>query len=247
MNKVIIRLLLCGVMVLSIISVSIIGATMPSHSTATSDEISTPDQSTIDEITTIVVTTQNTGATVTTKPTENITEKSTENTTEKPTEVIQEKVESVDDDIIECDTKKNEDTVNSIESNVDYLLSINNPDYNYVTRSYSLTEAERYNIACVVMGEFGGGGFTGCALIAQSIRDAMTEYGYSASSVISAMQYYGYNSSPNSDSYNAVDYIFSGNAAVQHRILYMNNSPGGWHGTQQYVLDHQGVWFYDKW
>lgn len=130
---------------------------------------------------------------------------------------------------------------------VEYLLDIDNPDPNYTPQSFSLSDSERYQIACAVMGEFGGGGFTGCALIAQSIRDAMAEYGYSASSVTSSMGYYGYNSSPNSSSYEAVDWIFDGNAAVQHRILYMNNSPCGWHGTQQYILDYQGVWFFDKW
>ena len=73
----------------------------------------------------------------------------------------------------------------------------------------------------------------------------MQTYGYSASSVISNMQYYGYNSEPNEDSYAAVDYIFSGNAAVQHRVLYMNNSDGGWHATQNLVVYYDGVWFYD--
>ena len=49
----------------------------------------------------------------------------------------------------------------------------------------------------------------------------------------------------NEDSYAAVDYIFSGNAAVQHRVLYMNNSDGGWHATQNFVVYYDGVWFYD--
>ena len=131
--------------------------------------------------------------------------------------------------------------------NSKYLLNIDNPDYNYIPKSFNLSESEKYDIACVVMGEFGGGGFTGCALIAQAIRDAMQTYGYSANDALVNMGYYGYNGSPNYDSYDAIDYIFSGNAAVQHRILYMNNTYSAWHESQNFICEYQGVRFFDAW
>jgi len=241
-----IKVLFSVVLILTIVGVSVYGITAPRKSVAT------PDQATIDEVTTTATVHMTTAKVIemtvaeTTKPTE---PKSTEVQTTEP--IITEPQEEENDNynLGNEDLEYNDsgENVEDEPEEVEYLLDIDNPDPNYTPQSFSLSDSERYQIACVVMGEFGGGGFTGCALIAQSIRDAMAEYGYSASSVISSMGYYGYNSSPNSNSYEAVDWIFDGNAAVQHRILYMNNSPGGWHGTQQYILDYQGVWFFDKW
>ena len=234
-------------MFLAIASASIVAVNTPHSEVATPDEASTPDQATIDEVTTTATVHMTTAKAIettvaeTTKPTE---PKPTEVQTTEPivTEPQEEEPKNAD-----LQDNEVEEVAETEPKEVKYLLDIDNPDPNYTPQSFSLSDSERYQIACVVMGEFGGGGFTGCALIAQSIRDAMAEYGYSASSVTSSMGYYGYNGSPNSSSYEAVDWIFDGNAAVQHRILYMNNSPGGWHGTQQYILDYQGVWFFDKW
>lgn len=128
-----------------------------------------------------------------------------------------------------------------------WLIDIGNPDYDYTPQAISLSDGEREEIARIVMGEFGDSDFTGCALLAQSIRDGMATYGFSGYSVQSGMQYYGYNSNPNQTCYEAVDWIFSGNAAVQHRILIMNNAYGGWHATQNFVVYYDGVWFYDLW
>ena len=247
MKLALIKGIIIAVMFLAIAGASIVAVNTPHSEVATPDEASTPDQATIDEVTTTATVHMTTAKAIettvagTTKPTE-----------PKPTEVQTTKpivTESQEEEPKNADSQDNEveEVAEDEPKEVEYLLDIDNPDPNYIPQSFSLSDSERYQIACVVMGEFGGGGFTGCALIAQSIRDAMAEYGYSASSVTSSMGYYGYNGSPNSDSYSAVDYIFSGNAAVQHRILYMNNSPGGWHGTQQYILDYQGVWFFDKW
>ena len=234
-------------MFLAIASASIVAVNTPHSEVATPDEASTPDQATIDEVTTTATVHMTTAKAIettvaeTTKPTE---PKPTEVQTTEPivTEPQEEEPKNAD-----LQDNEVEEVAETEPKEVKYLLDIDNPDPNYTPQSFSLSDSERYQIACVVMGEFGGGGFTGCALIAQSIRDAMAEYGDSASSVTSSMGYYGYNGSPNSSSYEAVDWIFDGNAAVQHRILYMNNSPGGWHGTQQYILDYQGVWFFDKW
>ena len=252
MRVALIKVLFSVVLILTIVGVSVYGITAPRKSVTTPDEIATPDQATIDEITTTATVYMTTAKAVTTtvaettKPTE---PKSTEVQTTEPiiTEPQEEENDNYNSGNEDLEYNDSGENVEDEPEEVEYLLDIDNPDSNYIPQSFSLSDFERYQIACVVMGEFGGDGFTGCALIAQSIRDAMSEYGYSASSVTSSMGYYGYNSNPNSSSYEAVDWIFDGNAAVQHRILYMNNSPGGWHGTQQYILDYQGVWFFDKW
>ena len=247
MKLALIKGIIIAVMFLAVASASIVAVNTPHSEVATPDEASIPDQATIDEVTTTATVHMTTAKVIettvagTTKPTE-----------PKPTEVQTTELivtEPQEEEPKNADSQDNEveEVAEDEPKEVEYLLDIDNPDPNYTPQSFSLSDSERYQIACVVMGEFGGGGFTGCALIAQSIRDAMAEYGYSASSVTSSMGYYGYNGSPNSSSYEAVDWIFDGNAAVQHRILYMNNSPGGWHGTQQYILDYQGVWFFDKW
>lgn len=150
----------------------------------------------------------------------------------EPTEEVKSKVEPIQQ---------------SDKSSPQYLLSISKVDPGYTPKAFSLSNSEKYDIACVVMGEFGGGGFTGCALIAQAVRDAMQTYGYSANDALVNMGYYGYNGSPNSDSYDAIDYIFSGNAAVQHRILYMNNTYSAWHESQNFICEYQGVRFFDAW
>ena len=246
MKLALIKGIIIAVMFLAVASASIVAVNTPHSEVATPDEASTPDQATIDEVTTTATVHMTTVKAIettvagTTKPTE---PKPTEAQTTEP--IVTEPQEGEPKNADSQDNEVEEVAENEPEE-IEYLLDIDNPDPNYTPQSFSLSDSERYQIACVVMGEFGGG-FTGCALIAQSIRDAMAEYGYSASSVTSSMGYYGYNGSPNSSSYEAVDWIFDGNAAVQHRILYMNNSPGGWHGTQQYILDYQGVWFFDKW
>ncbi|SCX79453.1 hypothetical protein [Ruminococcus sp. YE282] len=247
MKLALIKGIIIAVMFLAIASASIVAVNTPHPEVVTPDEASTPDQATIDEVTTTATVHMTTAKAIettvagTTKPTEPkpIEAQTTEPIVTEPQEEEPKNADSQDNEV--------EEVAETEPKEVEYLLDIDNPDPNYTPQSFSLSDSERYQIACVVMGEFGGGGFTGCALIAQSIRDAMAEYGYSASSVTSSMGYYGYNGDPNSSSYEAVDWIFDGNAAVQHRILYMNNSPGGWHGTQQYILDYQGVWFFDKW
>lgn len=180
----------------------------------------------------------------------------TENTTELTTEQKEENINEIninnEDTNAIVDNEPNESdidnqTTENENNNNDFLLDINNPDNDYAPSKYNLSSEEREEIACIVMGEFGNGGFIGCALLAQCIRDAMSTYGYSGLTVKNGMQYYGYNPNPNSTCYEAIDWIFDGNSAVQHRILVMNNSADGWHSTQNYIIDYQGVWFYDLW
>ena len=54
-----------------------------------------------------------------------------------------------------------------------YLVSIANPDPSYSPSPVSLSSYDREKLERLVMGEGGSMGYTGCALIAQSIRDAM--------------------------------------------------------------------------
>lgn len=231
------------VVVISLIACSGIAVAVTPRTTQGAAAVNLPSTSTNDSATIITTTVQETTVQPTTQP------QTTEQIKEEPTTVkVTEYSESDEDEYSVVEDNEEElskEKPHNNETNSGYLLEIDSPDSEYSPQPYSLSESERYTIACVVMGEFGGGGFTGCTLIAQAYRDAMQTYGYSASSVISNMQYYGYNSEPNEDSYAAVDYIFSGNAAVQHRVLYMNNSDGGWHATQNFVVYYDGVWFYD--
>ena len=242
---------LCIILMVAIAGTAII--TIPNHdlvnhNLATNDSAkSTTDEVIINKTVTNILITSFT----TTKPTS--IQPTTIVTTEPYTkEIIKEKTsvinptEHIEQVYVEYITEESEYKQNEeIENNFDTLLSIDNPDFNYSPAKIELSSTEREEIACIVMGEFGSGGFIGCALIAQAIRDAMITYGHDGYNIRSNMQYYGYDSNPTSIVYEAVDWIFDGNAAVQHRILIMNNSDGGWHSTQDFVVYYQGVWFYD--
>ena len=137
------------------------------------------------------------------------------------------------------------------KSSQEYLLSIDNPDYTYTTYPMTLSDYDREQLAHMVYGEFGTGGFIGCALIAQCVRDAMVKFGYtSIDEVIDKMQYSGWNYDKPSDFvYDAIDYIFEqGKAAVQHEILVMYATQhvySGWHEAQEFVIEYEYVRFFD--
>jgi len=216
---------------------------------ATIDSATFDSVATIDEplarvvITTIPNTRVETTAENTVSVTQNHSEKvqeTTQNYSEKTQKPTQKSVEKVEETTVE--ETEQEDTYEE-----EYLLDIDNPDDSYIPAKINLTDEEVEELARIVEGEFGGGGFIGCALIAQSIRDAMVTFGYSAMEIRENMQYYGYANPESMGVYEAIKWIFDGHAVVQHRILVMNNSPGGWHGTQNFVVYYQGVWFYDMW
>ena len=216
---------------------------------ATADSVTIDSVTTIDEplarvvITTIPNTRVETTAENTVSVTQNHSEKvqeTTQNYSEKTQKPTQKFVEKVEETTVE--ETEQEDTYEE-----EYLLDIDNPDDSYIPAKINLTDEEVEELARIVEGEFGGGGFIGCALIAQSIRDAMVTFGYSAMEIRENMQYYGYANPESMGVYEAIKWIFDGHAVVQHRILVMNNSPGGWHGTQNFVVYYQGVWFYDMW
>lgn len=243
---------MCIILVAAIAGTAII--TLPkhdlvNHNSAKQDSVkSTIDEATPSEATFTVVsisnvlskTPQNTQPTTESQKSMENTVSVTQNYSEKTQNPTQKSVEKVEETTVE--EAEQEDTYEE-----EYLLDIDNPDDNYIPAKINLTDGEVEELARIVEGEFGGGGFIGCALIAQSIRDAMVTFGYSAMEIRENMQYYGYSTPESIGAYEAIKWIFDGHAVVQHRILVMNNSPGGWHGTQNFVVYYQGVWFYDMW
>ena len=233
----------------------IIGSAMVTIYNPQISNVATADSATIDSVTTIdeplarvvITTIPNTRVETTAENTVSVTQNHsekvqeiTQNYSEKTQKPTQKSVEKVEETTVE--ETEQEDTYEE-----EYLLDIDNPDDSYIPAKINLTDEEVEELARIVEGEFGGGGFIGCALIAQSIRDAMVTFGYSAMEIRENMQYYGYANPQSFGVYEAIKWIFDGHAVVQHRILVMNNSPGGWHGTQIFVVYYQGVWFYDMW
>ena len=92
-------------------------------------------------------------------------------------------------------------TSSSSNSQSGYLVSIANPDPSYNPSPVSLSSYDREKLERLVMGEGGSMGYTGCALIAQSIRDAMNRSNTtSIDRIISEYQYYGSTAyAPNQD------------------------------------------------
>ncbi len=132
-----------------------------------------------------------------------------------------------------------------------YLLSIANPDPNYVGYSVSLSDSDRDAVEHMLMGEAGSMGFDGMALVAQCIRDTYVSGSYSSmQQLFDQNGYYGSMSiTPSSTCKEVVNYIFDqGNSAVQHsiRVFYASDicsSP--WHEAQDFVVSYGYVRFFD--
>ena len=141
-------------------------------------------------------------------------------------------------------------TSSSSNSQSGYLVSIANPDPSYSPSPVSLSSYDREKLERLVMGEGGSMGYTGCALIAQSIRDAMNRSNTtSIDRIISEYQYYGSTAyAPNQDVKNAVSFIFDQNgSAVQHRVLCFYVGSSSWHESQNYITSIGNVRFFDLW
>lgn len=128
------------------------------------------------------------------------------------------------------------------------LIAIANPDYSYSPSHVSLSSYDRAKLERLVMGEAGTMGYTGCAVVAQAIRDSMNRSNTSSiDRIISEYQYFGStNVAPNSDVKAAVSFIFDQDGiAVQHRVMcfYIGYSP--WHETQTFLTEIDGVRFFD--
>ncbi len=136
----------------------------------------------------------------------------------------------------------------SYSSSSSALLSIANPDYSYTAKHVSLSSYDRAKLERLVMGEAGTMGYTGCAVVAQAIRDAMNRsHTSSIDAIISEYQYFGStNIQPNADVKNAVSFIFDQDGiAVQHRVMCFYIGYSAWHETQTFLCEIGGVRFFD--
>lgn len=131
------------------------------------------------------------------------------------------------------------------------LVNIENPDKNYQGVKLDVGN-ERELLERIVMGEAGGEGFLGQALVAQCIRDAIVYKGIdSVQDVIIELKYSGsLNKKPTEEVKQAVSYIFDeGKNAVQHRILYFYAPKivkSKFHESQNYIYSHKGHKFFDE-
>lgn len=133
------------------------------------------------------------------------------------------------------------------------LLDIEEPDSSYSSYAISITGKDRDILERLVMGEAGGEGFEGAALVAQCIRDMYILGGFD--SVDAVRRNCGYSAGltrePNQNVIDAVAYIFDdGGYAVKHRILYFyapRSSQGKFHNTQNNIIDYGGHRFFDRW
>lgn len=132
-----------------------------------------------------------------------------------------------------------------------FLLDIDNPDPAYVGYSISLSDSDRDQVERMLMGEAGGMGFDGMALVAQCIRDTYVNGSYgSMEELFSDNGYYGSTSyTPSSTAKEVVNYIFDqGGSAVQHsiRVFYASDiCSSSWHEAQDYVCSYGYVRFFD--
>lgn len=140
----------------------------------------------------------------------------------------------------------------SAQWNAGYLVAIDNPDSGYHPSHVELSDKDRDLLERLCYGEFGDGGFTGAALVAQAVRDAMNTYGISSvKQVINQFSYDGRTDHPGGQTIkDAVTYIFDmDKAAVQHRIIYMYDTAyvdSEFHETQNYVCTFKTTRFFDK-
>lgn len=136
----------------------------------------------------------------------------------------------------------------SYSSSSNALLSIANPDYSYTAKHVSLSSYDRAKLERLVMGEAGTMGYTGCAVVAQAIRDSMNRsHTSSIDAIIREYQYFGStNVQPNADVKNAVSFIFDQDGiAVQHRVMCFYIGYSAWHETQTFLCEIGGVRFFD--
>ena len=133
----------------------------------------------------------------------------------------------------------------------DYLLDIDNPDPNYVGYAVSLNDEDRDMTERILMGEAGGEGFIGMALVAQCIKDTYLNGSYSSiAQLLRDNGYYGSTSiTPSETAKEVVNYIFDqGGSAVQHdiRIFYATNMcSSAWHESQEFVVQYNYVRFFN--
>lgn len=135
-----------------------------------------------------------------------------------------------------------------------YLVAIDGPDTSYGCGHIELSDKDRDLLEKLCMGELGSGGFTGAALIAQAVKNAMYYDGYTnVQSVIDDYHYSGKLTTPTQRVKDAVIYVFDMDKdAIQHRILYMYNPKlmdekfSEFHEGLHYICTYQNVRFFDR-
>lgn len=168
----------------------------------------------------------------TTKATEPATKKETEPETEPETEAPTEPV-----------TEEETEAVQETEPQQTSGTSGNHIE---------LTDYDRTLLEGLVMGEAGGTGYEGCALVAQAIHDSMIESGTTSVESIAAEYQYdaSMSNAPSSAAKQAVSFIFDNDGrAVNHRILYFYASDmvsSSWHESQVFVTSCGNMRFFDK-
>lgn len=143
-----------------------------------------------------------------------------------------------------------------VNTNVDQtgaLFEIEYADANYRNAIVTLTPEDRDLLERLVMGEAGGSGFEGAALVAQAIRDTMVYKGFgSVAEVRKACGYYGsIKKTPNQDTLDAVRFIFDeGGMAVKHPIFYFyayRSCTSSFHESQKFIIQHGGHRYFSTW
>ena len=155
----------------------------------------------------------------------------------------------------EQEIKEEQPKVETVITMVDQsgaLLNIDNPREDYTGAIVTLSPEDRYILEHLVMGEAGGEGYEGAALVAQTIRDTMVYKNFtSVEDVRKACKYSGsLSSEPNQDVLNAVSYIFdNGGYAVQHELFYFYAPKwcdSSWHESQNFVIEYGGHRFFSN-
>lgn len=169
-------------------------------------------------------------------------------------------VEAVKEEVNEPETENDEVSNDPDEEESSYvapshsgefLIETDNVDPNYNPRAISLSDSDRDAAERIIMGEAGGQGYDGMALVAQCIRDAYSSGNYSSiEDVIDSCGYYGSMSEPgDSTCKEVVRFIFDGGgSAVQHRILVFYNADmctSSWHESQNFVCSLGSERFFD--
>lgn len=135
-------------------------------------------------------------------------------------------------------------------ANGTFLLSIPNPDPNYVGRPVQVED--RAVLEGLIMGEFGND-YVGAVLVAQAIRDTMTLTGIYNTGQIARQ--WGYtariHNSVTDATKRAVAFVFDqGGSAVQHTVYYFYAAHliySSWHETQRFVVQYGGCRFFSRW
>lgn len=139
-----------------------------------------------------------------------------------------------------------------VAMNGDGLLAIENPDPNYNGQVVVLDEQNRDLLERLVMGEAGGEGVEGAALVAQCLHDTMIkDNNYDVASIITGYKYTGKTDrEPNENVKEAVSIVFDqGGYAVKHRIIYFYAPAlcvSNWHETQDFIIEYGGHRVFDR-